>query len=339
MDTELSSSNLVALFVDELRLCKVQSGESILIFTDPAFPRPSYPPAAFAAAQVLGAAPYLLTASWEDPFTSKLAREAWRNANLILGMSTVPRGIGSWMYTDTCDEALAAGARVLMVQEPLDPLRRMTPHPDVIARTRAGALRIQAAREIRVTSKAGSDFIMRKDGRKGHGQWGIADEPGRWDHWPSGLVSCAPIENSAQGIYVIAPGDVLLGQWRTASTPVSLHLKEGRITDIQGDSDAMMLRDYLASFNDPNAYRLSHAGWGTDHRADWRQLGMDSESFYGSTMVALGRNLFNAPAPLCGFGGANPSRAHYDICCRNTSLWLDGELIVDNGRLVPEELR
>jgi 2,5-dihydroxypyridine 5,6-dioxygenase len=339
MGAELSSSNLVALFVDELQLCKVQIGESVLIFTDPAFPQPSYPPAAFAAAKVVGAIPYLLTASSDDPFTSRVVREAWLKADLVLGMSTVPRGIGSWMYTDTCDEALANGARVLMVQEPPDPLRRMKPHPEVMARTRAGALRIQAARKIRVTSPGGSDFTMRKDGRKGHGQWGIADEPGRWDHWPSGLVGCAPLEESAEGIYVIAPGDVLLGQWRTAATPVRLHLKQGRVIEIEGGSDAMLLRDYLESFDDPNAYRLSHAGWGTDHRADWRQLGMDSESFYGSVMVALGRNLFNAPAPLCGFGGANPSRAHYDICCRNCSLWLDGDLIVDNGKLVPEDLR
>jgi len=339
MNTELVSSDLVALFVEELRLCKLQAGENVLIFTDPVFPHPAYPTAAFAAAQVLGAMPYLLVASSGDPFTGELARAAWSNANLILGMSTVPRGIGSWMYTDTCDQALANGARVLMVQEPLDPLRRMRPHPEVIARTRAGAMRIQTAREIRVTSLAGSDFTMHKDGRKGHGQWGIADEPGRWDHWPSGLVGCAPLEDSAEGVYVIAPGDVLLGQWRIAATPIRLHLSQGRITDIEGTMDAMLLRDFLASFDDPNAYRLSHAGWGTDHRADWRQIGMDSESFYGSVMVALGRNLFNAPAPLSGFGGANPSRAHYDICCRNASLWLDGELIVENGKFVPGELR
>ncbi len=193
MDRSLASSDLVHLFVEELRLCKVQRGESVLIFTDPAFPHPDYPPAAFAAAKVLGADPYVLVASSDDPFTHQICRLAWRSADLILGMSTVPRGIGSWMYTATSDEALAAGARVLMVQEPVSALRRMLPDPVVISRTRAGVELMAGACEIRVTSQSGSDFTMRKDGRIAHAQWGVADEPGRWDHWPSGLVACAPL--------------------------------------------------------------------------------------------------------------------------------------------------
>ena len=248
-----------------------------------------------------------MTASSEDPFESALCRAAWRSAGLVLGMSTVPRGIGSWMYTATSDEALAAGVRVLMVQEPPDALRRMRPDAGVMRRTLAGAQRMQPAGEMRVTSQAGSDFTLRKDGRKAHAQWGVADIPGRWDHWPSGLVTCAPLEDSAEGRYVIAPGDVLLGQWRKATSPVELTLHAGRITDIQGGVDAAMLRDYLAGFDDPDGYRLSHAGWGTDPRADWQHIGMDSESFYGSVMVSLGRNVFNAPAPYCGMGGANAS--------------------------------
>ena len=88
----LVSADLVRLFVEELRLCKVQVGETVLVFTDPAFPHPTYAPAAFAAAKVLGAAPYILLASSEDSFTSQLCRLAWQSAGLVLGMSTVPRG-------------------------------------------------------------------------------------------------------------------------------------------------------------------------------------------------------------------------------------------------------
>jgi 2,5-dihydroxypyridine 5,6-dioxygenase len=246
----------------------------------------------------------------------------------------VPRGIGSWMYTATSDEALAAGARILMVQEPVHALRRMAPDPTIMARTRAGAEQMERAVRMRVTSAAGSDFAMRKDGRPAHAQWGVADEAGRWDHWPSGLVSCAPLEDSAEGRYVVAPGDVLLGQWKIATSEVELTLHEGRITAIEGGPDARLLEDHLMAAGDDGAFRLSHAGWGTDHRADWQHMGMDSESLLGSVMVSLGRNVFDAPAPFCGFRGANRSEVHYDICCRNASVWLDGEIVVDQGRLV-----
>jgi 2,5-dihydroxypyridine 5,6-dioxygenase len=113
----------------------------------------------------------------------------------------LPRGIGSWMYTDTHNAALGAGARVLMVQEPLEVLKRMLPIPETRRRGLAGAQRLQEAKEIRVVSNAGSDYVLRKDGRTAMYQCGVADEPGRWDHWPSGLVTCAPLEDSAEGTY------------------------------------------------------------------------------------------------------------------------------------------
>ncbi len=62
-----------------------------------------------------------------------------------------------------------------------------------------------------------------------------------------------------------------------------------------------------------------------------------SELKYGTVLVAIGRNIFDAPAPYCGLGGKNPSEAHCDICCRNTSVYLDGvHIIEDENFLVPE---
>ena len=55
MTTPFAAADLTDLFVEALRLCKVQPDEAVLIFTDPAFPHPDYPPAAFAAAKVLAA--------------------------------------------------------------------------------------------------------------------------------------------------------------------------------------------------------------------------------------------------------------------------------------------
>src|SRR5690349_6357460 len=127
MDLSLGSADLVAMFEQELRLCKVHEGETVLIFTDPRFLHPEYPPAAFAAARSLGANVYIMVSQGDQRLDDDLVRAAWRSADLILGMSMMPRGIGSWMYTDTHNAALEAGARVLMVQEPLEVLKRMLP--------------------------------------------------------------------------------------------------------------------------------------------------------------------------------------------------------------------
>jgi 2,5-dihydroxypyridine 5,6-dioxygenase len=44
--------------------------------------------------------------------------------------------------------------------------------------------------------------------------------------------------------------------------PVRLTMKEGYCVAIEGGIDATLLRDYMASFNDPEAYAMSHIGWG-----------------------------------------------------------------------------
>jgi 2,5-dihydroxypyridine 5,6-dioxygenase len=338
MDSVLGSADLVAMFEHELRLCKVQPDETVLIFTDPRFPHPEYPPAAFAAARSLGADVYIMVSQGDQKLDDPLVRAAWSNASMILGMSMLPRGIGSWMYTDTHNAALTAGARVLMVQEPLEVLKRMLPNETVRRRGLAGAQRLQEAKEMHIVSRAGSDYVLRKDGRKGAYQCGVASEPGQWDHWPSGLVACAPLEDSAEGTYVIESGDVLLGMWRHAQSRVVLTLEKGKIVKIEGGPDAYLLQAHLDRAGDEGAFRFAHAGWGIDERADWGHVGMDSESKYGTVLVAIGRNVFDAPAPYCGLGGRNVSEVHFDICCRNTDLYLDGELIIEDERFVVREL-
>ena len=166
------------------------------------------------------------------------------------------------------------------------------------------------ASEIHGTDSAGSDFTLRKDGRKGHAQVGLADQPGRWDHWPAGLVATGPLEDTAQGTYIVRAGDVILQQRRHTVSEIRMTLEAGLITSIEGGLDAQLLRDYLSSFDDPDALRFAHAGWGTEHRALW-------------TVV-----------------GTNYTRAHIDLCCRHKNLYLDGELIVnEDEEIVPEYLR
>jgi 2,5-dihydroxypyridine 5,6-dioxygenase len=334
---DLSGVDLTNLFLEELRWCRVTSDETVLVFSDPQTPYPEYVGAAFAAAREIGAETYVLTAPSHTEIAAELVIQAWKAADLVVAITTIP-----WLYTVAHNDALQQGTRTLMVQEPVTNLRRMFPDQRVTDRTYAGAKRIAAGREIRVTDNAGSDFVLRKDGRKGHAQVGFADRPGRFDHWPSGMVSCAPLEESAEGVYVIQPGDAVLPvgfTGRHATTPIRLTLHEGLITKVEGGYDAMLLEGFLASFNQPDAFRFAHAGWGTEHRAQWTELGQDSEGFYGSVMVSIGGNIFNARDEFSGLGGTNTTRAHVDVSCRNKTLYLDGDLIVDEGRIIPEDLR
>ncbi len=338
MNPLLSAPDVVPQFEKVLRLCKVQSPMTVLICTDAQFPHYAYPAAALAAARSLGATPYIMTAQSDLDLQDDLVRAAWTHADMVLGMTFLP-GPVSWVFTDVTNAALAAGARVLMVQEPLNVLKRMMPTEVLRQRGLAGAKLMEQASEVRIASAAGTDLRFRKDGRKGSYQCGVADEPGRWDHWPSGMVYCAPLEDTAEGVLIVRPGDVLLGSLRHARSEVRFSFEGGRAVSVEGGPDAQQTEQYLKLAGDDDSFRLAHAGWGTDHRADWRYIGMDSESLYGSITVALGRNITDSPAPHCGLGGENRSKTHFDLCLRDVSLYLDGQLIIDEGKFVLQDLK
>lgn len=218
---------------------------------------------------------------------SKAIMNAWKSADMIIGMTSA---IG-WLYSDAHNEALKAGARTLMVFEPVDILRRLFPCEEVRQRTINGAKLLDKGKILRITSDAGTDLTMSKEGRRGNAQYGISDIEGRWDHWPSGLVACAPLEGTAEGTMVIDSGDILLDLGRHVQSRIKLTIREGNIVKFEGGTDAKLLKSYFEAGKEKNAYQVSHIGWGTEHRAQWHTIGlkfwegggiMDSESYYGA---------------------------------------------------------
>lgn len=335
-DAHAASSELVQLFERHLGLCKVRTGERVLVFGDSSS-NPAYMSAALAASRLLGAEATELHIPSGQRLVSPVNAGAWQSADLVIGMAaTVP-----WLYSEAHNQALETGVRTLMIEEPEDILRRLFPSPEVRRRTLAGQQLMSAGTQIRVQSSAGTDLIMDKGDRPAVGQYGVSDVPGRWDHWPSGLVGAAPIETSAEGTLVIDQGDILLGLGRFVESPITCTLRGGRIVGIVGGADARLLADYIEAANDPNAYVVSHIGWGTDDRAVWTTVGqrfwewggiMDAESYYGNMQIAFGANFFRQ------FGGQTRSGFHLDVPTRNHSFWVDGVQVLDAGRFVLDSL-
>jgi 2,5-dihydroxypyridine 5,6-dioxygenase len=339
MHEKLDDTILSERFEEVLKYCALKKSETVLIFTDTSFPHPSYPTIALHAARKLGADGYILMAGNSQNLQDRTIHAAWTNADLILGMSFLP-GDYSWMYTDLHNDALAAGARVLMVQEPAGVLVRLMPTRETIRRGVEGAKRMQAAASVRVFSSDGTDLVMSKQGRKGSYQCGFVDSPGRWDHWPSAMVYCAPVEDSTSGDLVVRAGDAIIGMglWQYAQQEICYTFEEGRITSIKGGADAARVRELLQEAGDDGSFRLAHVGWGLDRRADWSHVGMDSESFYGNITVALGRNIFDTPQAHCGLGGKNRGKIHFDMCLLEKSMALDNQIVISEGRFQDEAL-
>ena len=333
-----AAAELVGLFRHQLTLCRLQQDELCLVITDTAF-NPVYSDACLGAALSLGASAYKQILPFDHPLPSKGMAAAWQEADLIVYMST-----HRLHYHERMGQALEKGARVLMAVQPLEVLSRLRAIPEVIERTKAGARLLASADRIRISSEAGTDLVMQRGDRPALAHYGVADEPGHLDFWGAGMVETAQLEGTTEGRLVLDVGDANFSFGRYMASPVEIGFREGRITDIRGGLDAMLLRDFLASFNDTTAFAAGHTSWGTDKRAQWHALikainpepgtsGADIEAHYGNIQIELGSN------NDINFKGRIRSNTHLGLCSRNSSLWLDEKQVIDAGRFVPSELQ
>ena len=93
---------------------------------------------------------------------------------------------------------------------------------------------LDAATTMHVTSRVGTELTVSLAGAFRAGSYGWCTEPGSIAHWPGGLVLAFPASGSVNGTVVLAP--------------------------------------YLAAFDEPDAYAVSHVGWGMDPGARWEAL-------------------------------------------------------------------
>jgi 2,5-dihydroxypyridine 5,6-dioxygenase len=330
-----AATELVPLFRHVLELCAVKPGETVMVYADQHSP-PHYAVAFTAAAQELAAISFeLVVPATSVPVETGVILEAWKGSDLVIDLASY----GTSIYRPLRTESLKAGTRILRVTEPEDVLLRMPPDPVVRDRAQLSEQLVDASRTFHITSAAGTDIIVNKEGRKAFGLWGVANKPGMWDHWPMGLVVVGANRKGTNGRIVVDVGDIMLSLQRYVSTPVTLTVEEGIITRIEGALDARLLEQWFEAWNDPRAYHISHVGWGCEHRADWNRLAAkgvggtgDTESFYGVMQIAFGRD-------TSFLGGTNDVPAHMDFDCLRNNITLDGKPVLADGEFVVDALR
>jgi 2,5-dihydroxypyridine 5,6-dioxygenase len=200
---------------------------------------------------------------------------------------------------------------------------------------KAARERLAGAKAMHVTSKAGTDLRCPLGEFDPIAEYGFVDEPGRWDHWPSGFVLTFPNEGGATGRIVIDKGDILLPQKNYVGDPIVLTVENGFATRIEGGVDAELLNDYMATFDDPEAFAISHIGWGLQPKARWSTLGLlDRESNIGMDARAYEGNFLFSLGPNNEAGGTRTTACHIDIPLRGCTVMLDGEPVVQAGKVL-----
>jgi 2,5-dihydroxypyridine 5,6-dioxygenase len=337
----MDRDRMTAMFKKQFELCKVQEGETMVLLSDPEA-RPEYITAGFAAAKQLGAKVFNIGVS-EAPHPHLVgvhplrgldpAVEAMRQADIVIAF-TRP------LFTKELREIRNAGTRVLMVIDHPDDLEMLQSNAAIERAVKAAGRRLEGAREVRYTSDAGTDLRIKTGEYPVMIQYGYADEPGRFDHWGVAVVHTFPNEGSANGTVVVNVGDmVVLPFKRYVQDQIHLEVREGFIRKIEGGFDAMLMRDWLEGWDDPDGYAVSHLGWGLHPKARWNCI----EMFGPARCVAHGRafagNFLFSTGPNTQGGGKRTTPGHYDVPMRDCSVFLDGEQVIDRGRILSEDMK
>ncbi|MGD9603361.1 MAG: 2,5-dihydroxypyridine 5,6-dioxygenase [Gammaproteobacteria bacterium] len=239
------------------------------------------------------------------------------------------------LFSPEQQQILESGTRILLAVEPPEVLLRLVPTLEDRSRVNAAAEQLARARRMTVRSAAGTDVSFQLGQYPVIKEYGFVDEPGRWDHWPSGFLFTWPNEGESDGRIVLDRGDILLPQKRYLSEPVTLTVERGYVRAIEGGLEAELFREYMESFQDPEGYALSHIGWGLQHRAKWstlslfdreRTIAMDARAFAGSFLFSLG--------PNTEVGGTRNTACHIDIPLRGCTVAIDDREVVRAGVLV-----
>jgi leucyl aminopeptidase (aminopeptidase T) len=184
------------------------------------------------------------------------------------------------------------------------------------------------ARTMRITTPAGTDIIFENDPERPVGNEGWALEPGA--HFLLGQIDWAPIEESINGTIVFdgsisGGGEAEIGILRE---PITFLIKSGKVIKIDGGREAKIISDWLERLSDPGMYNVAHVCYGFNPQAKLSGLCTEDERVWGATEWGFGyQNPFWK-------GKAGCAISHMDGICLNSSVWLDDELIMEEGKLV-----
>jgi len=231
-------------------------------------------------------------------------------------------------------EIEAAGARILVVtNEHPEILERTEPKAELAPKVDLGVQILSEAKEMRITSAAGTDLTVDLTDAPCGGTPGFGTNPGHVAHWPGGLCLAFPGPNTVNGRIVMDVGDMNLTFKTYLASPIDFTVENDFVTEIKGDGlDAELFREYMAAWEDPLTYGFSHVGWGMNPDARWvsgalydkRDMqAVEFRAWAGNFLWSTGANQY----------AGRFTEGHFDLPMRRCTIALDGQVVVKEGVL------
>ncbi len=334
----------IEMFEQVFILCGVRAGDACAVLSE-SLTRPELPQLSLLALQRIGARPFQIVLP-ARALAAPVPVRSTGASDAIGRLQPETAALASSVFVADCTFEglqhaaelpliLAGGARVLAIShEHPEILERCLPRAEDELPVRDAMRRLKGAREMVVSSGAGTALRIGLAGARVGGVWGFTAKPGSLSHWPGGLVLAFPAAGSVNGTLVLDRGDVNLTFKRYLQDPVRLVIENDHAVAVEGSGmDAELMRGYLRAWGDREAYAVSHVGWGLNRRARWDAMSFyDKADFNGTELRAFAGNFLYST-------GANEvagrhTLGHFDLPLRGCTVLLDGVAVVERGQLV-----
>ncbi|MCZ7608664.1 MAG: aminopeptidase [Ignavibacterium sp.] len=182
---------------------------------------------------------------------------------------------------------------------------------------------LETGKEIRVTAPAGTDISFSIAGRKAYASKGLFHAKGESGNLPTGEAFLAPVEGTANGVFVVDGSMAGLGLIKNAN--IKIEVINGFAAKISGGVIAKKLKAMLDSVG-KNARNIAEFGIGTNDSAKLSGVLLEDEKVMGTIHIALGNNV--------SMGGSVNVPIHLDGVVKKPTVWMDNKLLMKDGKLL-----
>jgi aminopeptidase len=229
----------------------------------------------------------------------------------------------SLSHTRARSEATSRGTRIATMPAITEALFMRAMPVDYAELRRAGeqlAERLTTASTCRVSSAAGTDVLLRLEGRRAVVDDGHMQATGAFGNLPAGEAFLAPVEGSAEGVVVF---DGSLAGFGLLDQPARVRVAAGRAVEADGAAGKWLLETLDAG--GASGRLLAELGIGTNPAAILSGNILEDEKVIGTAHLAFGTNL--------SFGGENSAGVHIDGMLLKPTIELDGRPLMHSGEL------
>lgn len=184
-----------------------------------------------------------------------------------------------------------------------------------------------SAKRIRATTENGTDIQVACEGRVANFCPGFCASPGSLGSPPDIETNISPTETESNGV-IVADGSIPCGTIGLVKEPFTIIVKKGRIVSIDQTKFQGRAMEELLKAYPPNARVLAEFGVGLNPKAELCGLMLEDEGCLGTIHLGFGSNIT--------VGGLNDVNFHLDVVIRQPSVWVDSNLIINDGVIHPK---